>query len=173
MALETVFLVVLVVALALGNALLSFVGRNENKGVSTQQGFITAAIPLEAVRLQQLDTAVKVLSNKVDMAHSRISSLEGAVKKSRPVDFHKSVAEKLHRFDNFRANTEVELKGLREALVGLKEKHLTFKSKKLRRESKALSSEQMHKIIYRSSKKTKGKQLSSARISKKKTKYSK
>ena len=59
------------------------------------------------------------------------------------------VNEKLKKLDNFKGNTAVELKALKEILIELQNKYITASSKKVKK-AKNLSGKEMHKIIYRS-----------------------
>jgi Flp pilus assembly protein TadB len=125
MSLMTVFLGVLAFALVLGNLFLSLIEPKEE--------------------------------NEETM--KKIEELEKPFSKETTIDkkaFHRSLAfeAKINKLDNFRANTEIELKAIKEILMELQNKGMTVKARTYKKKKKKdnLTAEKMHKIIYRSKK---------------------
>lgn len=147
MVFETIFLGVLVVSLLIGNLLLGFfsssiigkpkpiqfheIVREKPNGFSPlEQGFLSS----------EYFSKIESLNQKILLLNKQLIALNG----------------KFSSFENFRANTGIELKGVMEILAELQKKNLTVKSKKYlkaKKNEQDLSTEQMHKIIYRSTKK--------------------
>ena len=141
MADETVFLFVLVIELVIGNFLLSFIpAKMQKNGLSQSTLYQTEPGEKNSLQVQESQANVllsnfNALNQKVTLANNQLDSMD----------------EKLKSFDNFKANTAVELKALKEIIVELQNKYLTASSKKIKN-GKGLSGKDMHKIIFRSKK---------------------
>ncbi len=157
MELVTIFLFVLALVLALGHLLL-YLTRPRAGG-----GRAAAGSPadvqeekLAEVNSADLSARYKALNEKIRMAHSRLGDLERVVldvADAKKIKDSRLIESRLQNFDNFRANTSVELKAIKEILGEMQEN----KNKKGRKGKEAdLSGEEMHKIIYGSRKKSAG-----------------
>lgn len=156
MEILTIFLFVLVLALALGHALLYLTkpgaGSAENEDIaSTPADAREEEIP--AATSADLSARYKALNEKIKMAHSRLGDLERVVLEvanAKELKDGKLIENRLQNLDNFKANTSVELKAIKEILGEIQDK----KNKKGKNEKETdLSGEEMHKIIYRSANK--------------------
>jgi hypothetical protein len=58
--------------------------------------------------------------------------------------------KKLNELDNFKANTNVELQGIKEILFELQQNGLTTKARVHKKKEPKITEKEMHKIIYRS-----------------------
>ncbi len=129
--LETVFLIVLILALLLGNIFLHFTkpGKNAPKqDYPYIEEIKSSSIEPEGSFdcVYDLQGNVKALDQKVRMAHSRLTELEKKIsfKKSsaRKGDTAytgkalKDLAEKINRFERFRENTVIEIAALKDML---------------------------------------------------------
>ncbi|MDO8634181.1 MAG: hypothetical protein Q7K34_02715 [archaeon] len=135
MGVETVFLVVLVVALGIGNVLLSLFFE-EKPGVFAQK-------PKNVTNTKDFDST----SISVQPGLENVSANQKFLLISRRLA---DIDAKVHKLDNFRGNTQVELKGLMEILAELQDKNLTVRAKKFQKSEPELSTHEMHEIIYRS-----------------------
>lgn len=149
MAVETVFLFVLVIALVIGNVLLSLIPSNKRENNNSEESSLyqtdffeeeknsfpkkVAQSGEEAAQASVLFSNFNALNQKINLTGKQMDSIN----------------QKLQKLDNFRANTAVELKALKEIIVELQNKYLTASSKKIKNSPK-LTGKQMHKIIYRS-----------------------
>jgi len=144
MAVETVFLTVLVVALVIGNVLLSFVSGNGNNNSSKNNA---PPMPSYAERGELNNIDLSAEQAKSSVLFSNFTALN---QKINLVNLQLDrVSEKLRKLDHFKANTAIELKAIKEILIELQNKYITTSSKKVKN-SKKLTGKQMHKIIYRS-----------------------
>ncbi len=154
MEIITVFLIVLVIALAFGNTLLSFIGNGLPKAANSISG--NAAIIAGSYfsdKVPAPKSNIKAVNEKANMAHSRLDALERFLLSKDNVIFLENLEGKMRNFDNFRANTEVELIAIKEILAELQNKGMVVKAKRFSKkgkQKKGLSDKQMHKIIYRS-----------------------
>ena len=150
MSVETVFLEVLVVALLIGNVLLSLIPANGHakrnvagSGLALMGGPPEMNVPAGVLGNSNgvafAESASVILSN-IKALNNKINLLAGQVE---------SVDSKVKKFDNFRANTGVELQALKEILLELQNRYITAKAKTIVPE-KGMSGTEMHKIIYRS-----------------------
>ncbi|MBI4044246.1 MAG: hypothetical protein HY392_00890 [Candidatus Diapherotrites archaeon] len=136
MGVETVFLEVLVVALGLGNVLLSlfFEGKPRVFPENSWKNALAEESPAVNPAGVQQGVENAAINQKLVLITRRLADIDS----------------KLHTLDNFRANTRVELKGLMEILAELQDKNLTIRAKTFRKNEPELSTRQMHEIIYRS-----------------------
>ncbi|MBU0662379.1 MAG: hypothetical protein ABH854_04930 [Candidatus Diapherotrites archaeon] len=163
MGVITMFLVVLIGALGIGNGLLYITKpRGQDSGTSNVPGFSVMVANAEAADIAEIRGEFRAMKHKVDMAHSRIGALESAVagrigtagSASPAGSTSTAFEEKLRKLDHFRANTNVELQAMKEILLELQKNNITVKAKKFEPRSatdKGLE-RQMHNIIYRSAK---------------------
>lgn len=145
MGIITVFLIVLVAALGIGNALLSFSGRR----AENPTGFVLVQ-PRYGAEITGLKAGHRALSEKINMAHSRLNGIE-AVLAGGKGPASGEVGEKLRRLDHFRANTQVELQAIQEILLDLQKGRAHAKAKVLKPREKPSGGfeKEMHRIIYR------------------------
>ncbi|GEM_PF-3353734 len=144
MAVETFFLVVLVVALVIGNILLGFFPSSK-KGQIVILG--QGSNPQSTARVQNSVQTTEVFSpGAADAFNQKILLV------ARQLAL---LNQKVSKLENATANNRVEMKGIMEILGELQEKNLTVKAKKFSKKPKEkdLSTKEMHKIIYRSRKK--------------------
>jgi len=154
MEIATIFLFVLVIALALGHALLYLTKPRAESAENEDEIALPAADAQEekfpAATSADLSARYKALNEKIKMAHSRLGDLERVlleVANAKEIRDDKIIENRLQNLDNFKANTAVELKAIKEILGEMREKE----NKKGEKEKEAdLSGEEMHKIIYRS-----------------------
>ncbi|MFH1224279.1 MAG: hypothetical protein V1676_00565 [Candidatus Diapherotrites archaeon] len=166
MGIITVFLVVLIAALGIGNGLLYITKPNGRGGQDDENGFSLVMVKEpNAAELAKLGSRYNALHQKVEMAHSRISALESALSGARAGTSSGAGAnanafsgngngleEKIRKLDHFRANAAVEMKAIKEILIELQNRGMTVKAKKFvpRRATEKREEQDMHKIIYRS-----------------------
>ena len=152
MGVETVFLLVLVIALVIGNALISFVGgrKMSEKSENESENPIALHGPnSKSPELLVLSSQIRGLQEKLSVMNKKLASLEGKLEGGN-VDF--PTKEKLRKLDHFRASALVEIQGLKEMLFDM-QKQLGMKSKKHAKENEAdISGKDMHDIIYRTKK---------------------
>ncbi len=147
MAVETVFLFVLVVALAIGNALLSFIPSNGAQKMIGQDTIIAqenagshvfrkSELAKEQMQTEVLFSNFSALNQKINLTSKQLDILN----------------EKIKKLENFKANTGVEITALKEILLELQKKYVVASSKTKNSFEKKddLTGTQMHKIIYRS-----------------------
>jgi|SRR3989344_8316932 len=154
MEIVTIFLFVLVIALALGHALLHLTRPGAGNGNAAAGGSSDAQEEkLAEVNSSDLSARYKALNEKIKMAHSRLGDIERVVLEvadAKEIKDNKIIESRLQNLDNFKANTAVELKAIKEILGEMRE----GKNKKGNKGKEAdLSREDMHKIIYRSANK--------------------
>src|SRR3989344_286053 len=157
MEIATIFLFVLVIALALGHALLYLTKPRAESAENEDEIALPAADAQEekfpAATSADLSARYKALNEKIKMAHSRLGDLERVlleVANAKEIRDDKIIENRLQNLDNFKANTAVELKAIKEILGEMREKE----NKKGEKEKESdLSREDMHKIIYRSANK--------------------
>ncbi len=155
MEIVTIFLFVLVIALAFGHALL-YLTRPRAESAENEIAFIPEDAQekkIPALNSADLSARYKALNEKIKMAHSRLGDLERVVLEvadSKEINGGKTIENRLQSLDNFKANTAVELKAIKEIIGEIKEK----KNKKGKKGKEInLNGEEMHKIIYRSANK--------------------
>jgi len=146
MALETVFLVVLVTALFIGNALLSLIPGNGSIRKSNLDQ--TMIISDEPVAQNEVSKQTEISTESQSVLFSNFNALNN--KLNILISHIEDQNLKLRKLDHFRANTSIEMGALKEIIVELQNKYLTASSKKVKNSKKKLSTNQMHKIIYRS-----------------------
>ncbi len=106
-------------------------------------------------RLRELIAGQRALAEKVAMAHQRLAEIErSAVLREAQTD--RVLQQKLSRLDNFRANTEVELTGLKEVVERIEKTPGTPQTAKYRKKIEAVDKSlkdlenDLHKIVFRS-----------------------
>jgi hypothetical protein len=90
---------------------------------------------------------------KEEGLEKRLERLEMLVLRKTSPPLMQAAGEKLHKLENFKANTEVEMQGLREMIEDIR--HPSKKKKKARSSKKAgkkeqLSAKEMQRIVFRS-----------------------
>lgn len=134
MSVETVFLTVLVIALGIGNILLSLFFEEKPQAFSQSGKEYHKASIIDSAIQTSSDVENASVNQKFLLVSRRLADIDA----------------KIHKLDNFRGNTQVELKGIMEILAELQDKNVTVKAKKFEKKEPQLSTQQMHQIIYRS-----------------------
>ena len=136
MGVETVFLVVLVIALAIGNALISFIGgRMAEKSENESESPITLYDPnSKNPELLVLSSHIRGLQEKLSVMNKKLASLEEKIDGS---SIDSPTKEKLRKLDHFRASALVEIQGLKEMIFEM-QKQISTKSKKQGKENLCL-----------------------------------
>ena len=163
MAPTTVFLIVLIISLLIGNALLFFVGRRggQAKASGSQSAVlkdISAAVASQASPMPGQsagqDRSLIPIETKIELAHRRIQELEAKLRDSGTngsPSTDDALKRKIEKLDSFRSIAESELIAIKEILVELQDRHITAKSRTYKgKGKKEVSGEKLHKIIYRS-----------------------
>ena len=162
MALTTVFLLVLVVALVIGNALLFlFDDRKKKDGivslVNTTDGAHDTVSSKTGRYVQGNERAsgVSPLEKKVELAHMRIQDLEGKFGNGSSAKVDESMRRKVEKLDNFRSTVESEIIGIKEILREIQGSNITVKARSFRNTSKGkrLSPKELHNLVYRAASK--------------------
>lgn len=162
MGIITVFLIVLIAALGIGNGLLYVTrpgaGGKDEEGGESNFNLVMVKEP-NAAELANLGSRYNALHQKVEMAHSRISALEEALSPGRTPAKGEGIEDKIRKFDHFRGNAMVEMKAIKEILIDLQNRGITAKAKKFvpRGTTGRKDAEDMRRIIYRSAPPAKGK----------------
>lgn len=105
--------------------------------------------------LRELIATQRALAEKVSMAHHRLAEIERATA-PRGAGVDEALKKKLDKLDRFRANTEVELTGLKEIMERIESSPDQTKTEKYRQKIEAVDrnlkdlEKDLHKIIYRS-----------------------
>lgn len=136
---ETVFLVVLIISLAIGNLLLSFIPTPKGSSGGNKEVLV-----LDSGEPPQNFVSPGTGS---DVALSNISALNSKINLlAQQMD---GISQKVRKFDHFRANSAIELTAIREILTELQHKYITVPARQ-KKSGEGLSAKEMHKIIYRS-----------------------
>lgn len=175
----TLFLLIFVVALVIGNGLLFFTGSRD----STQTGSdlemlkerVSEGIPesREEVSEIEVNARLKAANKKTEMAHSRMNELEKKVKslnlevsrmneslKKKGVKKERvALVDRVDRLDHFRQNTRIELAAVKDLLEDLRKTlPLMKKPRKSRKELIKLNKEakelekRIHDIVFHKAK---------------------
>ncbi|HZX19573.1 MAG TPA: hypothetical protein VFF13_01000 [archaeon] len=152
MNLITVFLSVLIVALAVGNVLLHivFARRKTDLGLPVSESMVVEQIASGSL---ELDVRSLPLERKIELAHKRIQRLERIVADSKSIEDNLKLRQKVERLDNFRSTVESEIIGIKEILGELQNSGIVTKARTFKRgaeKAKDYSSKEMHQMIYRS-----------------------
>ena len=143
--LVTLYLLVLIVGLIIGHGFLYLSRREENSSAlvpANNSGLNAASAP-----------EVRIVDEKANMAHNRLTKLERHVlsgKSAVPAD----VKQRLERLDNFRANTEVELKAIKEIIAEMPKKRKEKKKKAEVKKEKDLE-RKIHERVFNKRKRAK------------------
>lgn len=157
MSVATVFLVVLVVSLIIGNVLLFFFPVGSKRVVSRGRDIHSIARQIaESRNAGEMEepsaAAVSPAEKKIELAHARIQELESKLASlSGPGAYDESLKRRIEKLDNFRSTAESELIAMKEILAELQNRHITVKARTYARKEKDVSTEDMHRMIYRSS----------------------
>jgi len=145
MALITVFLMVLIFSLVIGNALLFFARPSKEQVVMAQMPLsVMAAAPV----LSQAP-----IEKKIELAHMRIQDIENktAMMDQKEILLMKKRIEKM---DNFCSTAEAEIIGIKEILEEMQNNNITIKAREFKnsKEIKSLkvTPEELHKLVFRS-----------------------
>lgn len=160
MEIITVFLITLVIALIIGNLLLTFTGSKRSTPLAQRQMIQPVVADSEIITPHLLNESKIIQSNlqainqKTNMAHNRLNKLEKLLLTNGNSVLTYNLREKMRKLDNFRANTEVELKAIKEIIEWLQSQNEKVKKsnkrKKGKKKERELTPEEMHKIIYKS-----------------------
>ncbi len=138
MAFETIFLVVLIFSLVLGNALLSFFSISKRSLVASNSMTLVPLLSSNE-KTQSADLHSGSFNNKIFLLAKQISVLN----------------EKVSKFDDFKQNIRIEIKALSEMMEEFMEKQKKGKNNvksqpKEQSKEDQLSTKDMHKIIFNS-----------------------
>ncbi len=153
----TVFLLVLVVALGIGNALLSFFASGRKTPDLVSQ--VTAGSEPNAFEQAVFipSSGIAPIEKKLELAHARIQGIEAklsqANKGHQGYGIDLSLRKKIERLDNFRSTAESEIIAIKDILTELQNNNVTIKARSFKNthKGKNVSRDELHKIIYRSS----------------------
>ncbi|MCR4369386.1 MAG: hypothetical protein NUV67_05780 [archaeon] len=155
MALTTVFLVVLIVALLIGNGLLFFVGKKPEERIVERRTEEYSPVVISPATAEV--RSIAPVERKLELAHKRIQILEKQIESSAATGLSPTFKRKVEKLDNFRSTVEAELIGIKEILQELQNSNMTAKSRVYKKPEKAkkdsakkLSGKDMHKLIYKS-----------------------
>ncbi len=147
MGLVTVFLLVLVVALLMGNGLLYMVeSRRKTWDEKEPEHVMTNIQP------QTTNVSLAPLEKKIELAHRRIQALEKIVSESRQINDNLKLQKKVDRLDNFRSTVEAEIIGIKEILAELQNNNITVKARAFtntERNGERLPPKKLHELVYR------------------------
>lgn len=178
----TVFLLVFVIALAIGNGLLFFTGSRRAEGMGSEElgklkeniiEFAPKNIPKKS-KAVEFNPEAKAANQKILMAHERIQELEKKVarlnsavaKLSEPAKKDLSnrepskLNEKIERLEEFRNDAKIEIVAIKELLEDLrktlpllkKEKKSRKELLKLKKDSEELD-KRIHELVFHGGKK--------------------
>jgi len=106
-------------------------------------------------RLRELIASQRALAEKVAMAHQRLAEIErSSVLREAQTD--RVLRQKLSKLDNFRANTEVELTGLKEVIERIEKSPAATKTEKYKKKIEAVDKDlkdlekDLHRLVFRS-----------------------
>ena len=145
MALITVFLLVLIFSLIMGNALLFFV-RPSKEAVIMQMQESVVSVPVPMVSQAPME-------KKIELAHMRIQDIENktAMMDQKEILLMKKRIEKM---DNFCSTAEAEIIGIKEILEEMQNNNITIKARVFKNSSEIKSQkvtpEDLHKLVFRS-----------------------
>ncbi|MFH1586755.1 MAG: hypothetical protein ABID38_02785 [Candidatus Diapherotrites archaeon] len=141
MSVITTFLLVMVGALTVGHGLLFFTKPADEQGdvmlpSQNQMG--------NATEIKMMESNFRALNEKVRMAHDRINDVE---KSLSTLKVPKGLGKQMEGFSNFRANTEIELKAMKEILLELQNNGINIKARRYPTATQK-EAEEFHKMIY-------------------------
>ncbi|MFH1545198.1 MAG: hypothetical protein ABIE23_03880 [archaeon] len=175
----TLFLLVFVVALVIGNSLLFFTGSRDSTHAGSDLGRLKERIgegipeSSEGVGEIEVNARLKAANKKTEMAHSRMNELEKKVKvlalevtKTNEMLKMKGVKkgsielnDRVDRLDHFRHNTKIEIAAVKDLLDDLRKTlPLMKKPRKSRKELIKLNKEtkelekRIHDIVFHKAK---------------------
>ena len=146
MELITVFLVVLVAALGIGNAFLFlFEDKSPKRSLSKE------AIP-QRERVIERTANIAPIEKKIELAHKRIQILESSIDDSKNHGVSPSMKRRIEKLDNFRSTIEAEMIAIKEILEELQNNNITAKARvyKNKKNTKKISDSDLKKLIYNS-----------------------
>ncbi len=150
MSLVTTFLFLMIGALTVGHGLLFFTKPADEQGNVMHASPSQMAGPTE---IKVMESNFRALNEKIKMAHERINDVE---KSLSSLKVPKGLAKQLHGFSNFKANTDIELKAMKEILMELQNNGINIKAKRYPTSTKKEAKE-FHKMIYAGKKPVKNK----------------
>ncbi|HLC79748.1 MAG TPA: hypothetical protein VJG83_05000 [archaeon] len=152
----TLFLVVLIVALVIGNVMLFFLKKPLKPNLSKEVRESGISEPLQEPERGSVN--ILPLAQKVDLAHRRLQMLENRATVVSTPAADAYLKKKVEKLDNFRSTAESEIIALKEIVEELQKgskKKAAKKGKATKSASKGpsskITSKAMHKLIYRSS----------------------
>jgi len=146
----TMFLIVLIVSLVIGNILLFFVGGRKQETQVVDSSEIEPLVI--SPHAKQVNLAP--IEKKVELAHKRIQILERLIKDASSKGMSSSFKRRVEKLDNFRSTVEAEIIGIKEILAELQNINVTVKSRSFKssekKRVKKLSPKQLHRMVYKS-----------------------
>lgn len=144
----TIFLSVLITALAIGNGMLYFISPKKQEVAETTS--VSEVVEAEF----HADKNLLPVEKKVELAHKRIQRLEKILAASKETKSNLALKRKVDKLDNFRSTIESEIIGIKEILVEIQNNGYTIKSRSFKgagkKKARKLSPKQLHKMVYRS-----------------------
>ncbi len=131
MSLLSVFLVLIILALVIGNGFL-YLTKQRHKPMQElvqEDSSFESHFSAESIdsKLYSLQSNLKALNELIKMAHGRLLDVEEKVKAKKfqdPTELIEKlneINEKLKKLENFKENTKVDLKGMKEIVLEMKE----------------------------------------------------
>ena len=161
MSAVTVFLIVLIVSLGIGNALFSFMKRRNSpsagqpsRSAQSMMATAAAASPYNAAGAPQPEAPLSTapMGQKIELAHARLQALESRVKSMQGI-YGEGLKAKVERLESFRDTANAEIIAVKEIIEEM-QKRAPYGQRGKAQEAAAakdISTEQMKRLIYRSS----------------------
>jgi|SRR3989344_5827456 len=152
MGVETVFLIVLIIALIIGNALISFLSgeKMQEKAKKETDDFPIVHEPApKSAELMMISSHLRGLQEKLSVMNKKLASLEEKIENG---GIDPQTKERIRKFDHFRASAQADIQGLKEIVLEMKERASSKPKKGHKDDEKDISDNEMHGIIYRSNK---------------------
>ena len=126
MSIITLYLIILVVALVIGNLLLIITKPKMQVTYNGKKNFIAKK------GMQKFYKDIKSLDLYLKSIHKRVISLEKTIEETKKLkkshsktefeNIIKVIGEKLHKLENFKANTEIEMQAIKEIALDMRKK---------------------------------------------------
>lgn len=160
MSAVTVFLVVMILSLGLGNALFIIVKRGgkatkvQGRALSMGEDSQVSAARLGAGHAAQEQVLISTapMAQKIELAHARLQALESRVKSIQGI-YGEPLRAKIDKLEAFRDTANAEIIAVKEILDGMQKKN-TFTgegTKGIPAAEKDISTEEMRRLIYNKS----------------------
>ncbi len=157
MSAATVFLVVMIIGLALGNALFFLVKKRRRAGqakagVAAMDGGVQVSngqFGGESQGLQQAMVSTAPMAQKIELAHARLQALESRVKSMQGI-YGETLRAKVDKLESFRDTANAEIIAVKEILEGMQRKSTSTGNGRNVGPAleKGISAEEMRRLIY-------------------------